>query len=146
VVVGLGHVTSSQQSVRPLQQEVAVPLVVVTRYLVPPGDAETFRGRAREALDALLAQPGCRRGNVGRSLDDPDRWVLATEWDSTGSYRRALSSYDVKLRAVPVMYHAIDEPTAYESLVEGTEDGLADHASDRDPSAATASPGRRADR
>ena len=123
-----------------------MPLVVVTRYVVPPGDAVPFRERAREALDALRAQPGCRRGHVGRSIDDPHRWLLQTEWDSTGAYRRALSSYDVKLRAVPVMYHAMDEPSAYEALVEVVDDGLVDHASDRDPGAGTASPGRTADR
>jgi quinol monooxygenase YgiN len=123
-----------------------VPLVVVTRYVVPEAESATFRERAREALDALRSQPGCRRGHVGRALDDPTRWLLQTEWDSTGAYRRGLSSYDVKLRAVPVMYHAVDEVTAYEALVEAAADGLTDHASDRDPGAATASPGRTGDR
>ena len=117
-------------------------LVVVTRYVVPEPDQATFRERAREALDALCAQPGCRRGHVGRSMDDPARWLLQTEWDTAGAYRRGLSSYDVKLRAVPVMYHAIDEPTAYEALVEGGPDGLHDHESDLAPGAGTAFPGR----
>ena len=123
-----------------------MPLVVVTRYVVPPGDASTFRERAKAALDALRSQPGCRRGHVGRSIDDPQRWLLQTEWETTGSYRRALSSYDVKVRAVPVMYHAIDEPSAYEALVEADGEGLTEHASDLDPAAGTASPGRPADR
>lgn len=118
-----------------------VSLVVVTRYVVPPQDWPVFNERAREALDALRSQPGCRRGHVGRSMDEPDRWLLQTEWDSVGSYRRGLSSYDVKLRAVPVMYHAIDEPTAYEVLVEGGPHGLLDARSDRAQDAGTASPG-----
>lgn len=118
-------------------------LVVVTRYVVPEAEGTTFRERAREALDALCAQPGCRRGHVGRSMDDPTRWLLQTEWDSTGAYRRGLSSYDVKVRAVPVMYYAIDEPTAYEALVEGGPHGLLDRTSDRAPGAGTASPGQR---
>ena len=121
-------------------------LVVVTRYRVPLEEGTTFRERAREALDALCAQPGCRRGHVGRSMDDPERWLLQTEWETTGAYRRGLSAYDVKLRAVPVMYHAIDEPTAYEALVEGGAEGLRDFESDRDPGAGTASPGRWGDR
>jgi quinol monooxygenase YgiN len=123
-----------------------VPLVVVTRYVVPEPDATTFRGRALEALDALRAQPGCRRGHLGRSIDEPERWLLQTEWDTTGAYRRALSSYDVKLRAVPVMYHALDEPTAYEALAEAGPDGVVEHVSDRSPGAGTASPGRTTDR
>ena len=117
-------------------------LVVVTRYVVPEDEGAVFSERAREALDALCAQPGCRRGHLGRSMDDPTRWLLQTEWDSAGSYRRALSSYDVKVRAVPVMYHAVDEATAYEALVEGSPSGLVDRASDRAPGAGTAAPGR----
>lgn len=115
-------------------------LVVVTRYVVPEPDGAVFAEQAREALDALRGQPGCRRGHVGRSMDEPDRWLLQTEWDTVGGYRRALSSYDVKVRAVPVMYHAIDEPTAYEVLVEAGPSGLVESASDRAPGAATASP------
>jgi quinol monooxygenase YgiN len=119
-----------------------VALVVVTRYVVPEPEGAAFHEQARDALDALCAQPGCRRGHVGRSMDDPTRWLLQTEWESAGSYRRALSAYDVKVRAVPVMYHAVDEPTAYEALVEGSPSGLVDVPSDLAPGAGTASPGR----
>ena len=117
-------------------------LVVVTRYVVPEPEGPRFREQARDALDALQAQPGCRRGNVGRSMDDPTRWLLQTEWDTAGAYRRALSAYDVKVRAVPVMYHAVDEPTAYEALVEASPAGLVDTESDLAPGAGTAAPGR----
>ena len=41
-------------------------------------------------------------------------WVLVTTWEGPGAYRRALSSYDVKLHAVPVLGRAVDEPGAYE--------------------------------
>ena len=40
--------------------------------------------------------------------------MLTTRWDSVGTYRRALSSYDVKLAAVPTLSRALDEPSAYE--------------------------------
>jgi quinol monooxygenase YgiN len=119
-----------------------VALVVVTRYVVPEAEGAEFRELARDALDALCAQPGCRRGHVGRSMDDPTRWLLQTEWDTAGAYRRALSSYDVKVRAVPVMYRAVDELTAYEALVEGSASGLVDAESDLAPGAGTAAPGR----
>ncbi len=33
-----------------------------------------------------------------------------------GSYRRALSCTEVKLAALPVMYRALDEPSAFEEL------------------------------
>ena len=36
--------------------------------------------------------------------------------NALGSYRRALSSYEVKVGAVPVLGQAVDEPSAYELL------------------------------
>jgi quinol monooxygenase YgiN len=95
-------------------------VLVVTRYRVPPEENQLFRAQARDALDAFAAQPGHVRGRVGRSADEPDLWVLVTEWENVGAYRRALSAYDVKMRAVPVMYRALVEPTAYE-LLERTD-------------------------
>ncbi len=77
-----------------------------------------FRGVLEEALAALAAQTGFEDGRIGRNVDEPDLWVLVTRWRHVGSYRRALSSYDVKVRAVPLLSRALDEPSAYEA-VEG---------------------------
>ncbi len=120
-----------------------MPLVVVTRYLVRT-EVPEFAEQGRAALAALTGQPGCLRGHFGRALDEPEYWLLQTEWQSTGSYRRALSSYDVKLHAVPVMYRAVDEPTAYEVLTQVDQDGTRAFQSDRSQDSQTASPGRRA--
>jgi quinol monooxygenase YgiN len=92
-------------------------MLVVTRYVVAEAEAAAFVEQARLALDALRAQPGCRAAVVGRAADDPTVWTLTTRWDSVGSYRRALGSYDVKLSAVPLMYRAVDEATAFEELL-----------------------------
>ena len=46
--------------------------------------------------------------------------MLTTRWEHVGAYRRALSSYDVKLKAVPVLSRALDEPGAYETVEPGT--------------------------
>lgn len=97
-------------------------VLVVSRYRVPDDDSVEFGGRAREALDALGAQAGFLRGQVGRNVDDPQLWVLSTQWVNVGAYRRALSSYDVKARAVPVMLHALHEPSAYEVLATGGDE------------------------
>lgn len=91
-------------------------MLVVTRYRVPREDASAFRDRARGALRVLSDQPGWNGGHLGRATDDPTLWVLTSEWRDVGSYRRALSSYEVKLHAVPLLSLAIDEPTAFEEL------------------------------
>lgn len=94
-------------------------MLVVNRFRVPEEDAASFRAEV-EAAHALLGQrPGYVDGTVGRNVDDPTLWVLQTRWADVGSYRRALSSYDVKLGAVPLLSRAVDEPSAYEVVPEG---------------------------
>jgi hypothetical protein len=39
-----------------------------------------------------------------------------SEWENVGSYRRALSSYDVKMAAGVLMGAVVNEPTAYEAI------------------------------
>ena len=74
--------------------------------------------RAAAALAALAAQPGYEWGVVGRSADDPALWLITSRWRRVGDYRRALSAWDVKMTAHPVLYEALDEPTAFEVLRE----------------------------
>ena len=77
-------------------------VLVVTRHRLPlPGFAAAADGARRRCArcSALLAErPGYVRGWLTRAVDDPDLLVLAHEWADVGSYRRALSAYEVKLR------------------------------------------------
>jgi quinol monooxygenase YgiN len=103
-------------------------VLALTRFAVPPAEVPDFLEQARPALLALTAQPGCRSGSVGRCVDDVGLWVLATVWESVGAYRRALSAYDVKLNAVPLMYRAVDEPGGFEELLTWTPgEGTVEH-------------------
>jgi hypothetical protein len=68
----------------------------------------------RLTRDVLAQAAGYLSGTVGQNLDEPTLWVLSTEWENVGSYRRALSSTRAKLEAIPVLARAIDEPGAYE--------------------------------
>ena len=90
-------------------------MLVVNRFRVSEGD-EAFRGELEAALGVLGQCPGHVDGSAGRNVDDPSLWVLVTRWADVGSYRRALSSYDVKVGAVPLLSRALDEPSAFEDL------------------------------
>ena len=92
---------------------------MLARFRVPEEEAGEVRSGLAEALAALSAQPGFEEGHVGRNVDDPELWVLQTRWEGPGAYRRALSSYDVKLRAWALLGRALDEPTAYEVIGPG---------------------------
>ncbi len=98
-------------------------MLVVTRYRVSAEEASTFADLAVQALTVLVARPGCTGGHLARNVDDPGLWTLTTTWVGVGDYRRALSDYEVKLHAVPVMYRAIEEPSAYEDLLTWTPSG-----------------------
>jgi hypothetical protein len=89
---------------------------VVMRFVVADTDVEQFRADAVAASRVLGACGGCLGIGVGRASDDPTQWIVTARWASVGDYRRALSSYDVKLEAVPFLSRAIDEPTAFEVL------------------------------
>ncbi|HYT09060.1 MAG TPA: antibiotic biosynthesis monooxygenase [Mycobacteriales bacterium] len=120
-----------------------MPVIVVSRFAVPDQESAAFTERARAALAALAGRPGFRRGRVGRSVDEPAEWVLVTEWDGVGAYRRALSAYEVRVAATPLLAQARDEPGAFEVLVSADGAGAVLSAgSDRAPDAETAAPGR----
>jgi hypothetical protein len=89
-------------------------VIAITRYRVPPGEAESFAVRARTVLEALAAAPGHLSGRLGRATDDPDLWALITEWEGAGFYRRALGIFDVRVTLIPLSVLALDEPGAYE--------------------------------
>ena len=92
----------------------------MNRFRVPTADIESFRSDLATAHEALAACAGYAGGEIGRNVDEPDLWILTTRWENVGSYRRALSSYDVKLRAVMLLSRAIEEPSAYEPAGPGT--------------------------
>ena len=119
-------------------------MLVVFRFTVSDQDA-AFADDARTALATLAARPGFVRGRLGRAADDPAEGALVTEWDGVGAYRRALSAFEVKMHATPLLARARDEPGAYEVLVAADGDAVTGTAtSDRAPDAATTGPGRRA--
>ena len=97
-----------------------VGMLVVTRFRVAEDDGASFRERAGAALLALTERRGCLSAHLGRAVDDPTLWTVTTTWTSVGDYRRALSSYDVKVTAVPLLSLALDEPTAFEDLLVWT--------------------------
>ena len=94
-------------------------VLVINRFRVADSEAQTFRERLATAHETLAACRGYVSGEVGRNLDEPTLWSLVTHWENVGAYRRALSSYDGKLKVAPVLGQAIDESSAYEPVRPG---------------------------
>lgn len=93
-------------------------MLVVNRFRAG-ADPASLRADLELVHGLLAAKPGYVAGWIGRNVDDPDLWTLTTRWEHVGAYRRALSSYELKLQ-MPVLMRAIDEPSAYEVVEPNT--------------------------
>jgi hypothetical protein len=97
-------------------------VLVVYRFAVTEGETEAFARDAEGALAALASCGGYERGGLGRALDsftdgEDATWMLWTEWNDVGSYRRALSDFQVKM-ATPLLSRALPEASGFEVLAE----------------------------
>ncbi|MEY4469590.1 MAG: hypothetical protein RLZZ87_914 [Actinomycetota bacterium] len=88
-------------------------MIAIARFRVPTGQAAEFRAQLEGALEVFTERDGFGYGDIGQNLDEPELWTLVTHWINVGSYRRALSSTQVKMEVVPLLATAIDEPGAY---------------------------------
>lgn len=105
-------------------------MLLVCRFAVPDSGAPGLLTHARRALQLLTAQPGCRGGELGRSPDDPQRWVLLARFDSVVAYRRALSPFEVREHVVPLLSDALTgEPATFEVLLDAADGQVTEHAS-----------------
>jgi quinol monooxygenase YgiN len=118
-------------------------VLVLTRFSVSEAEGAQFADQAADALAALADCPGYLRGHLGREVDDVTSWLLLTEWAGVGAYRRALSRYDVRVRAIPLLARGQQEPGAYEVLSTVGPAGATAvvSSSDRAANADTAHPG-----
>lgn len=92
-------------------------MIVVSRFDIPEQESADFLPLAQAALSAFAARPGFLRGRVGRAADDPTAWVLMTEWESVGAYRRSIGAYDVKVDAATLLGRSRNEASAFEVLL-----------------------------
>ncbi len=94
-------------------------VLVISRFRYDDDLVDQATSELGTCLEALGRQTGFVDGSVGRAMDEPTLWVLTTSWRDVGSYRRALSSYEIKATVVPLLSNAVDEPSAYEVIVGG---------------------------
>jgi heme oxygenase (mycobilin-producing) len=91
-------------------------VLVVLRFAVG-AMATDFLADARAALTVLANQPGYVSGQLSRAIDDPATWCLVMQWESVGTYRRALSASEVRVAATPLLARAGSEVSAFEPLM-----------------------------
>lgn len=123
----VSRVTNSSPS-PPFADEGAA-LLVVSRHRVPDEGRDAFLLAADRAIDALAEQAGFVSASIGQATDESDLFVIRSEWSGVGSYRRALSAFDVKVNAVPLLSTAVDESSAFEVVRHWSDAGKSAAAS-----------------
>jgi quinol monooxygenase YgiN len=103
-------------------------VLLVCRFA--PDDRDGFLARARRAVALLAVQPGCEGVDLGRAIEEPDRWVLVARFATVTAYRRALQPFDVREHVVPFLSEALtEEPAAHERAIVAGPDGVTEHPS-----------------
>ena len=92
-------------------------MIAIARFKVPSAESAEFRSQIERALEVFSEREGFISGDYGQNLDENELWTLVTHWKNVGSYRRSLSSTQVKMEVVPLLATAIDEPGAYERSI-----------------------------
>jgi quinol monooxygenase YgiN len=92
-------------------------MIAIARFKVPTAQSADFRAQIERALEVFSQRDGFISGDYGQNLDENELWTLVTHWQNVGSYRRSLSSTQVKMEVVPLLSTAIDEPGAYERSI-----------------------------
>ena len=95
-------------------------------------DDSKWNENAREALGILQRQNGFISANIFHSADEPQRYLVQSDWKDVGSYRRAMGSMDSKLGVWPFLADMKDEITAFEKLFSMTADSTMEFESSVD--------------
>ena len=105
-------------------------MLLVCRFVAPPTTAPALLERAGRALELLTAADGCLGGELGRSVDEPDQWVLVVRFVSVHAYRRALSPFEVREHVVPLLSEAeTTTESTFETLLEAKDGATRAHKS-----------------
>ncbi len=93
-----------------------MPVRSIATFQARPGHGPAFEAAYREGrfLERAVTNPGFIRGELLRSVDDPDRFVAIAEWEDAAAYAAWQAAYDT-LPAEPTaaMFEALDgEPVS----------------------------------
>ncbi|AHI00119.1 hypothetical protein GCM10010174_82310 [Kutzneria viridogrisea] len=68
-------------------------ILTIAEIRVRPGCDEAFVAAHRDGAGRILATPGCRSARLTRSVEDPDRFLVISEWDCPLPHEEHLSGW-----------------------------------------------------
>lgn len=100
-----------------------------TIWIFDVPDSVAWKLEAKQAMNVLQERPGFISGSIFHNADSPIRYLIKTDWQDVGSYRRALGSMEAKIGVWPFLASMRDEPTAFEMLMDFTSDSETEYES-----------------
>lgn len=91
---------------------------VSAEILVRPGEVDGFVTACGAALRHITEVPGCRFARVTRSVGDPGRFVVLSEWDSLESFHQGFYGTENFDRWRAAVSRFFVEPPRIEQLVD----------------------------
>ena len=93
-------------------------ILTIAEIHVRAGCGAAFVAASRGAIEHILASPGCRSAKLTRSVEDPCRYLVITEWDSLEAHTQQFyySEHLVNWRSAVSEY--FDDPPMVEHVSE----------------------------
>lgn len=99
----------------------------VSLWAFSPSDSSEWFIDSKSALAIVARHAGFLDGHILHSPDEPNRYLIEARWQDVGSYRRALSSTEMKMHVWPFLASMLTEPTVYETLHRIDQSGVRDY-------------------
>ncbi|MBM3690779.1 MAG: hypothetical protein FJW76_02045 [Actinobacteria bacterium] len=106
-------------------------MIVSSVYRVNSDDVEEFYSLSKKWLSGLANLPGWISGNVARSVDEVDTWLINQNWVDAGSCRRGLSSSELRPTAFTLAKWMTSDVSTFETLITANTSGVVEFKSDR---------------
>ena len=102
----------------------ANPIAVVGQLNVPAAERDSFDQGYDRMSELFRESPGFLSMELGQSTDSLEVLTVIHRWESVGSYRKALSRYEVKAEVIPLLSQFTRDSVTVE-IISDTQSGTA---------------------
>jgi hypothetical protein len=102
----------------------ANPIAVVGQLNVPLAERDSFDQGYDRMSELFSESPGLLSMELGQSTDSLEDLTVIHRWESVGSYRKALSRYEIKAEVIPFLSQFTRDSVTVE-IISDTQSGKA---------------------
>jgi quinol monooxygenase YgiN len=99
-------------------------IAVVGQLIVPAAKRDSFDQGYDRMSELFSESPGFLSMELGQSTDSLEDLTVIHRWESVGSYRKALSRYEIKAEVIPFLSHFMRDSVTVE-IISDTQSGAA---------------------